>query len=235
MVVDSQEIFELMEPILAEFLHTSNIVHCSTHQQAMDYVFSDQRADLIFADWVLSGHQFVTGVRNDLENHNTPIIIMSEDVRIKGIVLDETENRTTFFLSKPFLSKGLTHRITEVLDLVERRRQSRLRPQKDYRIDIDFAGEGIHSLSLVDISIFGCLFRMPVELTKRLSIYQQGEIHLQIDDLKTEISGELCRMGYDKPVPEDRASVLMMMKFIDTRPEHEEQLQAMLDELYTRW
>lgn len=231
MVVDSKEVFDLMEPILADFLQASKVVHCVSHQQAMDYVDSDQRADFIFADWQLTGHEFVLAVRNDLENHNTPLIIMSEDVRIKGIVLDEIENRSSFFLSKPFLGKGLKNKISEVVEQVERRRETRLRPQKAYQVKVNFSGEGLFSFALVDISIFGALFRVPLEQVRQLSIYLQAQVDFQIEGFDVDISAELCRIGYDKPIPQNRDTVLIMMKFVEKDRARIKLLQQMLDEL----
>lgn len=235
LILDSKDVFDLMKPTLAKALKTSQFVHCSTHQEAMKFVYSDQRADIIFADWVLSGFTFIDEVRRDLENHNTPIIIMSEDVTNKKIILNEVENRSTYFLSKPFLDKGLIKKITKVLKKQERRRTTRIQPQQNYFISVDCKQKGLFSWQLIDISISACLLRVPIEITRQISIYDKCLLGIGIDEFKIEVLAELVRIGHDGLSPEQQSTVLIMMKFIDTQSDHIEQLQNMLDELYHRW
>ncbi len=235
LILESKNVFDLMQPALDKTLESTQFVHCSTHQEAMQYVYSDQRADLIFADWSLAGFSFIDEVRADLENHNTPIIIMSEDVTNKKIVLNEIENKSTYFLSKPFLDKGLIKKVTKVLKHRERRRSTRIHPHKDYSISFDCNDKGNFQTQLVDISISGCLLRLPIEMTRQISIYNQCVLNIVIDEFQLEIMGELIRIGHDRLLPEEKRSVLIMMKFIDTQADHVEKLQNMIDELNLRW
>ncbi|MCK4710215.1 MAG: response regulator transcription factor, partial [Gammaproteobacteria bacterium] len=96
LVIDNQEVFEFIKPALSKTLNTTQIIHCKTHQDAMSYIASDQQADIIIADWTLTGYIFLESVRSDLENHNTPVIIMSEDTNIKKIILNNVESKATF-------------------------------------------------------------------------------------------------------------------------------------------
>ena len=235
LIVDSENVFDLMRPALEKELRSTQFIHCTSHQQAMDYVHSDQRASIIFADWSLTGFTFVDEVRSDVENHNTPVIIMSEDVTKKQIVLNEIENKSTYFLSKPFLDKGLIKKLNKVLAQRERRRSTRVHPNKGYSVEFDIKNKGSFQSELVDISISACLLRLPVEVTRKIGIYDQCLLDINIDEFTVKITAELVRIGHDELKQGDKTSVLVVMKFIDTQLEHVTKLQLMIDELGLRW
>jgi len=235
LIADSKDVFDLMRPALEKELRSTQFIHCSTQQQAMDFVHSEQRANLIFADWSLTGFTFVDEVRSDVENHNTPVIIMSEDVTKKQIVLNEIENKSTYFLSKPFLDKGLVKKLNKVLAQRERRRSTRIHPSKDYAVEFDIKDKGSFQSELVDISISACLLRLPVEVTGPTGIYDECLLDINIDEFSVKIMAELVRIGHDELKPGDKTSVLVVMKFIDTQLEHVTKLQLMIDELDLRW
>ncbi len=235
LIVDSKNIFDLMRPVLEKQLCSAQFIHCTSHQQAMDFVHSDQRAHLIFADWSLTGFTFVDEVRSDEENHNTPVIIMSEDVTKKQIVLNEIENKSTYFLSKPFLDKGLIKKLNKVLAQRERRRSTRIHPGKSYAVEFNIKDKGSFQSQLVDISITACLLRLPIENTREIGIYEQCLLDINIDEFTIKVMAELVRIGHDELRPGNKKSVLVVMNFIDTQLEHVTKLQLMIDELGLRW
>ncbi len=234
LIVDDQEVFDLIHPLLKKALNTTNLIHCNTHEDAMNYVASDQQADMIFADWALTRHIFIDGVRSDLENHNTPVVIMSEDSKIKNIALNELESKSTFFLAKPFLKKGFLKKLNKVLDVMEHRRKQRLHPEKNYQLSIEFDDNQTVSLQLVDISIDGCLLRAHIDDSRRFNIYQQTTVQFKIDEFNLPLSGEVYRIGHDRPIPEARDTVLIMIKFGESKTQYSA-LQEVIDELNQRW
>jgi CheY-like chemotaxis protein len=234
LVVETQASFQYMQPMLERMLNQPRLVHCKTHQEAMSYVASDEYADYIFADWDLGGYRFLEAVRSDLENHNTPIIIMSEDTNNKQIVLNAATSPGTFFLAKPFLEKGLVNKFEKALSAVERRRRNRINPFRAIVLAVLLEDGRQLDLQLVDISIDGCLFRMSLEMSKSLHVYQRARISLNIDEFAIEAWGEIYRIGHDRPIPDARDSVLVMLKFVGPDDE-ERQLIDLVDELARRW
>lgn len=232
--IDSQEVFDIVKPMLEKILDRPRLIHCRTHKEAMDYIDSDQYADIIFADWSLTGYPFINSVRRDMENHNTPVIIMSEDTTIQTIVLEKIDREPTFFQSKPFLEKGLVHKFNEVLQVIERRRKNRINPDRPVSLEVQFDDNQQYSLPLVDISIDGCLFRTPLETSRQISIYQHVTISLNIDEFNMQVHGEVYRIGHDRTIPENRNTVLVMIKFNDLEQQGRE-LQELVDELEKRW
>ncbi|MCW8964838.1 MAG: response regulator [Gammaproteobacteria bacterium] len=234
LIVDSKEVFKIMKPMLKRMLDKPRLVHCKTHKDAMDYIDSDQFADIIFADWDLTGYPFMHSVRRDLENHNTPVIIMSDDTKIKKIVLKNIDREATFFLAKPFLEKGLVKKFNKVVNVIERRRKNRLHPASQILLEIKFNDGKQYSLPLIDISIDGCLLRAPLETSWHFSIYQQIQVSLTIEEFNMPVHGEVYRIGHDRTNPENKDTVLIMIKFSDSEQQDRE-LQELVDELGKRW
>ncbi len=234
LIIDDQDVFDLIKPLISKTLNTTQLIHCKNHEDAMSYIASDQQADIIFADWSLTRHSFMESVRSDLENHNTPVVIMSEDSKIKNIVLNEIESKSTFFLAKPFLKKGFIKKLTKVLDVMEHRRKVRLHPENTYLLNITLNDKQSIALPLVDISIDGCLLRVPLEVSRQFYIYQKAVVSINIEEFKTRIDGEIYRIGHDRPIPEKRDSVLLMIKFNGSAKQNDA-LQEVIDELGKRW
>jgi DNA-binding response OmpR family regulator len=223
-----------MKPMLERMLDRPRVIHCQTYEQAMDYIDSDQYADIIFADWDLTGYPFIDSVRRDLENHNTPVMIMSEDTAIKSIVLKSIDREATFFLAKPFLEKGLVKKFGKALRDIERRRKNRIHPVSPVSLEIQFDNNQQQALPLVDISIDGCLFRAPIGTSRQLSIYQAVQVSLAIDEFNLEVHGEIYRIGHDRINPDKKDTVLVMIKFSST-DQQDRELQELVDELGKRW
>ena len=233
LIIDDQEIFEFISPLLNKSLVSPHITHCKTNREALGYIASGLQADIIIANWDLTGHGFLENLRRDLENHNTPIIIMSEDTQNKKIILNSLNRKVTFFLAKPFLKKGFNKKLAKVLSLMEQRRKNRLRPNQNYKLKVALSDKQYISLLLVDISIDGCLFRASIETSKLFSIYQKTVITLNINEFNLQQKGEVFRIGHDIPIPEKHDSVLIMIKFSDSQQNSE--LQEAIDELGKRW
>ena len=234
LVVETQAGFDYIKPMLEKMLIQPRIVHCDTHQAAMSYVASDEYADYIFADWGLGGYRFLEAVRADLENHNPPILIMSEDTNNKQVVLNATTSPGTFFLAKPFLEKGLVKKFEKALDTVERRRKQRINPFREILLSVTLEDDDCHEFQLVDISIDGCLFRMSLDMSRKLYVYQKAIVSLVIDEFDIKVVSEIYRIGHDRPIPEARDTVLVMFKFL-VDEEQDRDLSDLVDELGRRW
>lgn len=234
LLVDNQETLDYMQPMLEEILDQPRLIHCASRDEAMRYIDSHEYADVILADWELTGYKFIDRVRRDIENHNTPIIIMSEDTTIKKIVLKEIDREATFFLTKPFLEKGLKKKFNKVLNSIERRRKNRVHPASPVALEVEFGSGQVYTLALVDISIDGCLFRIPLETSRELSVYQPADVRLAIDEFDIKVNGEVYRLGHDRARPDTKDTVLAMIKL--SQPDRQSRaLEELMDELGRRW
>jgi DNA-binding response OmpR family regulator len=232
--IDNKESFGVVRPMLNRMLEKPRLIHCKTLKEAMKYIDSDQYADIIFADWSLTGYPFMRSVRRDLENHNTPVIIMSDDTKIKKIVLKNIDQEATFFLAKPFLEKGLVKKFNKILNIIERRRKNRIYPDYPISLPVQFYKKQQYSLLLIDLSIDGCLFRVPIETSRQISIYQSTQVSLAIDEFNIQVNGEVYRIGHDRTNPDNKDTVLVMIKF-SSSDQQNRGLQELVDELEKRW
>jgi len=232
--VDNQESFDMVKPMLENILDKPRLIHCKTHKDAMKYIDSDQFADIIFADWDLTGYPFMHSVRDDLENHNTPVIIMSEDTKIKKITLKNLDREATFFLAKPFLEKGLKKKFKKVSKVIERRRKNRIYPTSPVLVKVKFSDKQKYSLPLVDISLDACLLRVPLEDSWRMSIYQNTRISFALEEFNLKVNGEVYRIGHDRANPDSKDTVLVMFKFANSDQQDKDFIE-MIDELEKRW
>jgi CheY-like chemotaxis protein len=232
--IDSQTNFNIVQPMLAKILDEPRVIHCTTHKEAMDYIHSEEYADIIFADWDLTGYRFMDSVRSDPENHNTPVIIMSEDTTIQTIVLNKINREATFFLPKPFLEKGLTVTFSQVLKGIERRRKDRINPPSELFLKIQLDSVREYTFPLVNISLDGCLFRVPVEASHDIRIYEPVLVYLSIEEFDVQVHGEIYRIGPDLTYPEIKETVLIMVMFNALAQETREVLE-LIDDLGKRW
>lgn len=234
MFVDNQDSFDMVKPMLERMLGQPQLIHCKNRKEAIDFIDSDQYADIIFADWELSGYPFMHSVREDLENHNTPVIITSDDTTVHKIVEENICRGSTFFLAKPFLERGLVSKYHEVLDTLEWRRKNRIHPPCPVNVEVKFNDSLEYSLPLADISLDGCLLRVPLEISDQIRIYQDARIWFAIDEFNVDIHGQVYRIGQDRLYPGNNDTVLVMVKFSQTHQEKRDFLE-LIDELEQRW
>ena len=234
MYVDDQDSFDVVKPMLEKMLDRPQLIHCKNREEAIEFIDSDRYADIIIADWELSGYTFMHKVREDIENHNTPVIITSDDTTVHSIVEKDICQGSTFFLAKPFLEKGLISKYHEVLTALERRRKNRVYPPCPVYVQARFGGGQEYTLSVSDISLDGCLLRVPVEDSDQVRIYQSTQICVSVDEFTMEVFGEVYRIGQDKANLDAKDTVLIMVKFYQAHQSERESLE-LIDELEQRW
>lgn len=234
MIVDEQELFDEMRLPLSRALSTSHIIHCPTLECAMEMVRSDLRADIIFADWLMTGSNFIDAVRSDLENHHTPIVMMT-DSDLPQVINSAIQHGANAYLAKPFMQKALLNKVAEVTRMVERRRKRRIHPEASYTVGVTLGDASCITLQLIDFSIDSCLVRAPTNLCQQICIYQACHVNMKVEEFDVTMDAELFRVEHDAPLPPDRDTVLMMFRFTDNHDDRLEKLTDMLDELVARW
>ena len=234
MYIDDQDSFERVKPMLEKILDRPQLIHCKNKQEAIDFIDSDRYADIIIADWELSGYPFMHKVRDDIENHNTPVIITSDDTTVHSIVEKDICQGSTFFLAKPFLEKGLISKYHEVLTALERRRKNRVYPPCPVNVRVRFGESQELTLAVADISLDGCLLRVPIEDSSQIRIYQSVQVFVSVEEFTMDIFGEVYRIGQDKSNLDKKDTVLIMIKFYQAHQSEREFLD-LIDELEQRW
>jgi DNA-binding response OmpR family regulator len=234
LIIDNREIYDAMAPVLSRHLGTTHLIHCDNYNSALEIIKSDLRLDLIFADWQLTGAEFIDAVRADLENHNTPLIVLSgEDNRlVEEVVL---RHGATDWLTKPFLNKALTHKIDTIFASRERRRRSRIHPERRYPLQVNFANGTQIELDLLDFSFEACLGRGPAVLCQQICIYEEATMRLNVEEFDVTLDGCVERIERDPAAELTKDKILIMLRFRDSHEDRLDKLRDMLDELVARW
>ena len=234
LVVDESEVFELMKPVLLREFYEPRLIHYADKKQAMDYILSDKRADLIFVDWDMVEEDFFNLVRTDLENHNTPVIIMTECVN-DTVISSALKYGITQHLAKPFLDKALIQSINQIMSFQEGRRKRRLHPDHSESIRVTFESLDSELLNIIDISCDGCLVRVSNDIARHAFIYHIAQIDFKLYQFDFQLKAQVWRIGHDYPLTEEQDHVLVMLKFIETDDSDIDQLNLLLDELQSQW
>ncbi|MBF0219048.1 MAG: hypothetical protein HQL49_05905 [Gammaproteobacteria bacterium] len=234
LVIDTHQVFEFMHPTLQSRFPEGEIIHIPTHDEAVRFVRSNREADLIFLDWKHSGSGLIDAIRADLENHNTPLVIMTEAIRV-GSIAEHFNHHDIYFLNKPFISVGILRVIDRVTHSIDQRRHQRLQPDRDYTIHICFENLCSADFDLIDISVEACLLRLPTEFSKNIHIYQHAHITIHLEGYHIELEGEVLRLCQDIEEQRDGSTIQLMLKFSRNSEARLEQLYSMVDELQLRW
>lgn len=234
LIVDTEEIFHEMAPILERELVTTQVLHCDNSCDALKIIESDIVIDFIFSDWKVGGAGFIEAVRNNHAHHHTPLVMMSF-VDSDEIIATAMRLGATAHMAKPFLEKGLVNKIQQLTKKQERRRLRRLHPDKHYTVDIECKNAGPIQVELVDFSVGCCLTRAPIALAGMAIVGQQGLMHLRIEQYFIDIEAVLFRIEEDTSSSTPGNSILMTFRITDQRDEQISELRELVDEYGHKW
>lgn len=232
-VVESREMFEFMAPIIERELSTHRIVHHDDPREAFAFLHdhAGPPVDLIFADWDLVGPEFIQAVRREHDTRYTPLIVLS-DSDADEVVAAAMRAGASDHLFKPFLDKGLVHKIQRVTRSRELRRLHRIHPATNLQVDVARQGAAPCRLAVEDISIGGCRLRAPLPLSRDMAIYDTASLEIPAEAGPIRIEGRLIRIAEDPDnAPE---SVFVTYGFGDLAGVREA-LGDLLESLRARW
>jgi len=234
LVVESREMFDFMAPIIERELSTHRVVHRESREEAFAYLHSHvgSPVDLIFADWERVGPEFIQAVRAEHDTRYTPLIVLS-DSDADAVVAAAARAGASDHLFKPFLDKGLVHKIRRVTQNRELRRMRRIHPTMALSVEVARDGESATSMELMDISIGGCRLRAPLSASGGLSIYDTARLALQGEAGPISLEGRLIRIAED---PDNAPHSVRVSYAFDNLPSQtREALGDLLETLRARW
>jgi|GEM_PF-2034596 len=234
LVVDDRATYEMMAPIIAAELDMAEVLHADSEAAALALLHSHQPLDLIFSDWDLAGLPFVRAVREELETHFTPVVVMSAEDR-DHIIANAMRAGATDHMAKPFIRKGLINKLHRLTRKLQQRRLRRVEPQDVCHIHATINGQRLE-LELVDISLTGCQTRLTLAESEALRIYQSATIEIcrSEGEKALQVAAKVLRLAADKSSTASSDRVLLGFEFTDLQG-HEAQLNALLDHLRERW
>lgn len=226
LIVDSQEIFDEMMPVISSELGTNQIIHVDSLAAAESILESQIRFDIIFVDWQLAGARFVDAIRRDKKNGCTPLIVMSE-LDTDVVIATATRHGASGFLAKPFLTRGLLAKIRHIVAMQDRRHKLRLHPDHPIKITIGTERAGKIAGELIDISLDYCHIALDYSHRQEMIIGDSAQIQLNIDSSQIDLPSRLIRVEQNQEP--DVETILMLYKFGDTQEVLEEKLAELLD------
>ncbi|HEB97100.1 MAG TPA: response regulator [Sedimenticola thiotaurini] len=234
LIVDSKEFFDAMVPPLSRELGTTHLIHCDNRKAAMDVIESDVKLDLIFADWELAGPEFIDAVRRDPENRYTPLVVTtgreSDTMIAQAMRLGANDH-----IGKPFLEKGLLNVVRRVTHRQERRRQRRLHPDREYRVQLERTDAPTLTLRLKDFSLECVQTTGRRELCRDICIGDSGRLQLEIEDYRILLDARLIRIEEDPTPDAPGDAVLLTFRLTESHEQRSTKLAELLDEYADRW
>lgn len=233
LIVDSRDVFDVMEPVLRRELHPDQFVHCATHSAAMAAITDRTKYDMIIADWEIAGKSFVTAVRDSFTNHYSPILVTTNfdsDELVGGVM----RSGATGLIVKPFLEKGLVAKIHHITQSIEHRRHHRVAIKEPLTVNAEIADQqaGVRkaSMQMVNISADGCRARVPVSCGAQ--IYSRAKLGFTFRDSDFDLAGNLIRLEAEPELASTGADyIYASFVFSDVSEEMHDNLNQMLDEL----
>lgn len=233
LIVDSREVFDVMEPVVRREVHPDHITHCESHEAAMAAIKDRTKYDMIFADWVIAGKSFVEAARDSFTNHYSPIIVTTnfDDDELVGLVM---RSGATGLIVKPFLEKGLVAKIRRITQSIEHRRHHRVEIKEQLTVNAEFedksAGSRTASMQMVNVSADGCRVKVPASCGTR--IYDKAKLFFNFRDSDFSLVGHLIRLEAEPELTKTGGEyVYASFVFADVSDEMHESLNQMLDEL----
>ncbi|QEP42194.1 response regulator [Ectothiorhodospiraceae bacterium BW-2] len=244
LIIDSKRVFEQMAPVISRELNTTHIWHRETLAEAMEIIDGDAWLDLIFADWGRTGTKLVDAIRSDAENHHTPLVVMTS-IDSTDKIKTAVKHGATAILSKPFLNKGLSNVIHQIVASQERRHGRRLHPDQQVTLDVVQGNGSKLTMQLHDISLTGIQFINQLKLTgsqcldetaihNRLCIGEKVVVKVAIAAYQIDMDAILVRMELDRFTQLD-AQLLVTYRFTADHDERVDKLERLLDEYAARW
>lgn len=197
-VDDSSAVRDYVRKIVQQHLNCKHIIETTSADETLHLLQSNQNIDWIFYDWnlcVSQNIQVLDFIRSHPRLADTPFIafLYNSD---KKYLSDIFSKGITDYIIKPFTLAILLLKISKIRTINERRREERIYIQRPVSINFQeqFSLDGL----LANISITGCLIRVPNPLPSPISIYQHADIYIELQHCKLCFSGELVRIQNDQ-------------------------------------
>ena len=148
--------------VLKQQLNCKNVTQAGSAEDALEFLLSGAKVDIIFSDWELpgmNGDELLLNVRMNPALKETPVVMITcrseRDALITAIQAGVSE-----YVVKPFSAATLIQKIRKVLNQADKRAMPRVET-KENRIEVNLAFSAFHVYKgdLYDLSQTGCLVR----------------------------------------------------------------------------
>lgn len=195
LVVDSSsQMLGLVTNILKKQLGFGKVISLTNGKEALK-ILKDNPVNWVVCEMEMagvSGLDLLTHVRNTPDTIDTPFIMISSCTDRQSLV-DAMNAGVTDFLSKPFSSEVLQSKFCRYVQNKERRVDARVTPDIQYRCDMRLRDGSVHTGSLVNISVSGCLVVMPM-IKQNIKVYDAVSLALSLTEESIELEANVVRL-----------------------------------------
>ena len=198
LVLDDNEMFDYMAPVIRQELHTHELIHCDNLGDAMGWIRSDRMIDFLICDWDMAGPDFVRAVRHDPETHHSPVIVTLASDRDE-LIGAAMRVGASDVITKPFMERGLASRIQRVVHNRERHLRKRIHVAAGSQDGLTATlpdGESI-VLDPIDLSIMGARARGSLDACGVLCVYQEVTLKVCADEFCLDLPAHVIRNEHD--------------------------------------
>ncbi|GAB6041337.1 response regulator [Endothiovibrio diazotrophicus] len=241
LVVDDQEMFDYMAPVIREELETRELIHCDNLADAMGWIRSDRMIDFLFCDWELAGPDFIRAVRHDPETHHSPLIVLLDSDRDE-LIGAAMRLGASDVITKPFMERGLANRIQRVVHNRERHLRKRIHVATGSNDGLTATLPGGEPIVLdpIDLSIMGARARGDLSTCGALCVYTEVMLRVCADEFCLELPGHVIRNEHDPSGRGDGESgpgktIIIAFRFDEMDEPTLAQLRELLETLRSRY
>lgn len=233
-VDDTQSVTLFVSKILREQLNCRKVKSFRTANNALEYIEEGGKVDWIISDWEMpgmTGDEFLLKVRNNPKTQDIPFIMLTSR-NDRDSLITAAQAGVSDFIIKPFSAAVLMQKVRKVFLSCERRLMERFKATTKTPVKIEIEGGVPNFASLVDLSIGGCLVRLPYGANISCGhIYGHAKLNIQLEDDEINVDGELIRVERDRDEPQSRKYIMVAFQFGEVDNRNKVKLERVLNSI----
>ncbi|MDH3354961.1 MAG: response regulator [Chromatiales bacterium] len=229
-ILDDEWSYDFVEAVLNDMLGRCDLHHFTEVDEAIDYIESVSRIDLVLTGWEVGGELLLEKLRSHRHYQTTPVIVMPEK-QSDAMLAAAVRANANDILPKPFTKLQLHDKLDSFVMRINRRRKERVKPDRQMLVHVPVRGVYVFKLELVDISMVGCNVRAPFKLSGMVNIYDNVHLTIAYESDHLKIQAQLIRLDYD-PFESDERHIMIAFRFLEVDEESTERLEQMITDFW---
>ena len=229
-ILDEEWDYDFVESIIEEMMERCHLHHFTDVDDAVDYIESADRIDMVLTGWDIGGEFLLEKLRSHRRYQGTPVIVMPES-QGDNILAAVVRANANDILPKPFTKKQLQSKLESFVMRLNRRRTERVKPDRPMLVHVPVRGVYVFKLELIDISMVGCNIRAPLKLSAMINIYDNIQLTIAYESDHMKIQAQLIRLDYD-PYESDERHIMIAFRFMEVSEDSKERMQQMIEDFW---
>jgi len=230
---NSASMRDYVSNLLQEQLGVGVVLEADCADDAVHLISTNRNLGLgcVFNDLETPGmdvKNFLAFLRSTRETAYVPCMLLTEKAQ-KVAETIALRDGFTDYLSKPFTPELFVEKVSRIWSGSERRRARRVEPCAFCEMNLGFDNIHMHQVELLNISMTGCLVRVPALMKPSGHIYDTGAMELNLDEGEVaKLYGQVVRVEVDYDW-RDSDSMLVALNFTELDEENREKLSDYIE------